>query len=924
MPALRAILLALLCATAPAQADDDWLLNGLVDVLDDVGMGKSTYVPLSLPAGPANRRPAFPRVEARPMRTAPVMDGEIEDAWRAAGMTRLYGGKVPTWVYLGFDAENLYVAFYCREPAMDIPVPRDNIWEAESVQLFLDVRRDRANYYHFGVFPWGAPFARKCFGLKDTKLWGKAVGSWNPKWQAAVGRGPTHWAAEMKIPLASLEPGLNAGYEWGIELVRHRVSEERRKRCHGELKTLQALGGLDDFSSVSGHGRVAGFTPFRQPTWMTYPPMNYVPLRIEYDWRRYAEPDFQARSDGDRKALAQIEQRAQTLVATCDSVTNLLSTVARIRDSLDGLRERLNTTLNDERDRAAFSAEMNRLHAVTQGLKSLKLHYVEKMADAFGLRNPLFALAVVDTTKKVYQFDYANILQYEMTGTDLHPYIRNHAKLAMAKNETEGVQIVVLPFWDELRDVTVTATDLVGPDGAVIDAENVEARPVGYVMTKCYTYWGFQFFGGCGWQPDILLDYEPFDVRGCIQPVWVNIHVPADAEAGVYHGRVNVTANGASYAVKLEVEVYDFALPEKITFRNVMHINLGYIDMHHPADHNRLARLAYEKLSLGYKVNPIGLYQTSPAPPMEDLAFCMNHGQNTTTLGGMVGEPFSIAGDNPDDALRKRYYAYAKARGWLENMVYYISDEAGHSAVTQQKIKQKAEYVRTLFPNVKTCGAATLPMGPEADAIDIHVPLFGVFDGAYPLNRKLCQATIAKGAEMWAYQCHDPYRPWPNLGITGHPGIDPRIIPWVFRHEGLSGYLYCYINFQWTENVNTGRLSIRNGPFTPWDTATCNGEGTYLYPGPLGSTRLENFRDGMEDFEYFAILERLIAQKQDKLDESELAKAKSLLKVPGLIVPADVFLHPHKNNFRYTTNVQDLYSRREQMARMIEELQAVE
>jgi hypothetical protein len=43
------------------------------------------------------------------------------------------------------------------------------------------------------------------------------------------------------------------------------------------------------------------------------------------------------------------------------------------------------------------------------------------------------------------------------------------------------------------------------------------------------------------------------------------VKVPRDARAGVYEGKISLTAKGFSAAAPIRVEVYDFELPDRMT-----------------------------------------------------------------------------------------------------------------------------------------------------------------------------------------------------------------------------------------------------------------------------------------------------------------------------------------------------------------------
>jgi len=112
------------------------------------------------------------------------------------------------------------------------------------------------------------------------------------------------------------------------------------------------------------------------------------------------------------------------------------------------------------------------------------------------------------------------------------------------------------------------------------------------------------------------------------------------------------------------------------------------------------------------------------------------------------------------------------------------------------------------------------------------------------------------------------------------------------------------------------------GTKRPWG----NGDGRFLYPppaaadgapaapvldGPIGSVRLEMLRDGVEDYEYFAILRRLLAEKGARLDPRARANMEALLTVP-----ADV----SASLTRFTNDPATIEAHRDKLARAIVEL----
>lgn len=107
---------------------------------------------------------------------------------------------------------------------------------------------------------------------------------------------------------------------------------------------------------------------------------------------------------------------------------------------------------------------------------------------------------------------------------------------------------------------------------------------------------------------------------------------------------------------------------------------------------------------------------------------------------------------------------------------------------------------------------------------------------------------------------------------------------------------------------------IPKGEKRPWG----NGDGRFIYPpeaaaqapsdgpilaGPVDSVRWEMLRDGIEDYEYLAILKRLIQARKDVLTPDQLRQYTALINVPDDITtdmthftkdPAPIEAHRHK------------------------------
>jgi hypothetical protein len=135
----------------------------------------------------------------------------------------------------------------------------------------------------------------------------------------------------------------------------------------------------------------------------------------------------------------------------------------------------------------------------------------------------------------------------------------------------------------------------------------------------------------------------------------------------------------------------------------------------------------------------------------------------------------------------------------------------------------------------------------------------------------------------------------------------------------VKGILYWCINREW----KTNNIQEKKWPKTAWKPYIFhiskgyrkrkNGMGNLLYPGLNGkiypSLRLENFRDGVEDYEYYKLLEQKVLDiEKSNPNIAVLREAKELLKIPANVAIGV------KN---FSPNPENLLEHRKRVAEMI-------
>jgi hypothetical protein len=118
------------------------------------------------------------------------------------------------------------------------------------------------------------------------------------------------------------------------------------------------------------------------------------------------------------------------------------------------------------------------------------------------------------------------------------------------------------------------------------------------------------------------------------------------------------------------------------------------------------------------------------------------------------------------------------------------------------------------------------------------------------------------------------------------PAIEGRLLMGAMTaKERPDGFLYYQIS------IWNARRPITTGPFTEWDARSWtvyHGDGAWTCVGPDGkplpTQRLENFRDGLEDYAYVRELEALLKKHASPATSGWTTEARAALHVPENVV----------------------------------------
>jgi hypothetical protein len=460
-----------------------------------------------------------------------------------------------------------------------------------------------------------------------------------------------------------------------------------------------------------------------------------------------------------------------------------------------------------------------------------------------------------------------------------------------AKGESVHSQVVIIPTKTQLSSVKFSATALAGPKNSKI---SIQIRPVGFLKTQKPPY----EVSYIGWWPDPLLDHlKTFSVPyGTQQPLYISIDIPRNTAAGVYTGKVSVTPKGRKpQSIAISLRVRNFTIPIKRNLRIADVYAETVAEKIHGKAWNNTLKWKYRDFLLSHRLNVDSIYKTFDLEKesVADLKRLKAGGQNFVTV--------SPWGDV--DGLKSRL----KESGLLDSAWCYGYDE--FSVDRKAEIAEGAKIWREKWPEAKTMTTADprLSDDPAVDAlIDAWVPI----SPSIEVDSAIMDRIRSRGKEVWYYVCIGPSSPYANLQIE-KPGIEQRLLlGYMIDKVNAGGFLYYALNLS---GANTKPIS--DGPLCSWMPASFadyNGDGAVFYEGingPVSTIRLENMRDGIEDYETNCILKSLRAQASTRNNWNDTQRktinsAKILSVVPDNIVRklSDFTYDPNRLE-RYSSSV---------------------
>ena len=408
-----------------------------------------------------------------------------------------------------------------------------------------------------------------------------------------------------------------------------------------------------------------------------------------------------------------------------------------------------------------------------------------------------------------------------------------------------------------LQDLTlsVACAGLRGPDGARLSPEQIDVRST-RCLDKRTTYPATEFIH----VPTFLERRDQVSIPARqSHRFWLTVHVPDDAQPGLYTGEVLLRTKGREHAVPIRFRVLPFRLPDPrgvafgmyYTGQGVQDEAQLLADLQDMRQHGMntvglcfgmdAARVTYENGRVQIAWDGTSRFErfiegyrklgfTEPLLLLADVAQGIA-GQGGVSLGS---EEYA----KRYKAVVRAITAYGKEKGWPE-IIWQPVDEPAWQG------KEEMDRCLYLLKLLKEAGVRTETDGPgdaflEQDA-GPHTDFWN-YNGGLPHADRINQIH-KQGAYVWYYNNDvEGYRPEVMrygagflLWKTGADGI----FNWEYRGQGGAS-LYNDLDSPRTDMVYRylPEGNETGGPATSW----------------------EAFREGVDDYRYIALLKDLIAQ----------------------------------------------------------------
>ena len=391
--------------------------------------------------------------------------------------------------------------------------------------------------------------------------------------------------------------------------------------------------------------------------------------------------------------------------------------------------------------------------------------------------------------------------------------------------------------------------------------------------------------------PEYLMEERQMNIsKGKYQSVWLTVNIPETAEAGAYIGKVTVKSSQTEQSLPVHLTIYPLTIPSERHLNIVEWYNTRGFEKWHGIkevySNEWFAMLkkyaenmvSHRKNSFRVNLDVVNIKQTKEGEFTFDFSrfdqiaqvfwdtkkmdyletgFLAMRGEkgftdpnfrwkDITVTSAETGEKITYPGPVVIPSLVSALESHLRQKGWLNKTWFHIQDEPVlFNALSWRSFSQ---FIHQYAPDLIRMDAIETTF--LLDDIEVAVPKLNHFASWYDVYKKAQE----RGVEMWFYTVgiHQGTL-YPNKTID-LPVIQNRTLHWLNYKYDATGFLHWGWN-QWNED-----------PFK--EVGMHIGDGWHVYPsrnGVLNSLRWEQMRNGIQDYEYFWMLENMTIALKDSL-----------------------------------------------------------
>jgi hypothetical protein len=392
-----------------------------------------------------------------------------------------------------------------------------------------------------------------------------------------------------------------------------------------------------------------------------------------------------------------------------------------------------------------------------------------------------------------------------------------------------------------------------------------------------------------GWKPVQLIPENAAAGRGGFplkvepsmnQGIWTEIYTGRDLPAGFYDGTITVKADGEVREIPIELELFDFVLPDD----NSMHAMLYYESRQPVIYHGKKLDDVYHRFAHRQRVEFVQRYNEKTASEnmgrLDGSDFTKDKGyEGPGENKGLNIVPRSFYG--PGSEFDTKESVRTNSDSWIEFLNKNLPGKITFLYMPDEPRQDKYDYIHSISENIhKNPGPGrnlkvfvTHHYTPELDGRDNAINIWDCLPDYYDSER--AELERAHGDDIWIYNGVRP-----NSGCAAAldvPATDPRSIIWACFKGGIKVYFYWH-SCNWYHNEQLPSRFDKNQDvwsepitFRNQYEEYINGEGVLMYPGeeilhpeqdrgiegPCSTIQLANFRRGLQDHLYLTMAQEL-------------------------------------------------------------------